>query len=91
MAEPGESLGWLTRAVDVLEPSETRLGYAHAVYALGRAQREAGDEAARDTLRVALDLAEQCGGRRLARRVLAELRAGGRPCASPPARRPRRR
>jgi DNA-binding CsgD family transcriptional regulator len=77
VAEPGDRVGWLTRAADVLEPSETRLDYAHAVYALGCAQREARDEAARDTLRVALDLAEQCGGRRLARRVLAELHAAG--------------
>jgi DNA-binding CsgD family transcriptional regulator len=77
---PEERLGWMTRAVEVLEGSETRLDYAYALHALGRARREAGDDAAREVLRVALDLAEQCGANALARRALAELHvAGSRP------------
>ena len=67
----------MTRAVEVLEGSETRLDYAYALYALGRAQREAGADASGETLRVALDLAEQCGARALARDALAELHAAG--------------
>ncbi len=77
VASPGERLGWMTRAVEVLEGSETRLDHAYAVYALARAQREAGDAAPPEALRVALDLAERCGGRALARRALAELHAAG--------------
>jgi DNA-binding CsgD family transcriptional regulator len=80
LARPGERLEWMTRAVEVLAGSEIRLDHAHALYALGCAQGEAGDEASRETLRVALDLAERCGGKALARRTLAELHAaGGRP------------
>lgn len=74
---PDERLGWMTRAVEVLEDSETRLDYAYALHALGRAQREAGSDGSSETLRAALDLAEQCGGRALARLALAELHAAG--------------
>lgn len=74
---PGERLGWMARAVEVLEDSETRLDHAYALHALGCAQCEAEDDEATETLRVALDLAERCGGRALARRVLAELHAAG--------------
>jgi DNA-binding CsgD family transcriptional regulator len=73
----GERLGWMTRAVEVLEDSETRLDYAYALHTLGCTQCEAGDNRSTETLRVALDLAERCGGRALARRALAELHAGG--------------
>lgn len=74
---PDERLDWMARAVGALEGSEPRLDYAYALYELGRAQRGAGDGESSETLRVALDLAEQCGGRALARRVLAELHAAG--------------
>jgi DNA-binding CsgD family transcriptional regulator len=77
LAPPGERLVWMTRAVEALEDSETRLDYAYALYALGCARGEAGDDASRETLRLALDLTEQCGGKALARRVLAELHAAG--------------
>ncbi len=78
VASSGERLDWMTRAVEALEDSETRLDYAYALHALGRAQREAGGTGASpETLRVALDLAEQCGGRALARLALAELHAAG--------------
>lgn len=75
-----ERVDWMARAVQALEGSETRLDHAYALHALGAAQREAGIDSARETLRLALDLAEQCGGRALGRRALAELHAaGGRP------------
>jgi DNA-binding CsgD family transcriptional regulator len=77
VGSPGERLAWMTRAVEVLEDSETRLDHAHALYALGCAQREAGAGTPDEMLRAALDLAERCGGRALARRALAELHAGG--------------
>jgi DNA-binding CsgD family transcriptional regulator len=77
VASPDERLDWMTRAVEALKDSETRLDHAYALYGLGRAQREAGTDASDETLRVALDLAEQCGGRALARRALAELHAAG--------------
>jgi DNA-binding CsgD family transcriptional regulator len=77
VASPDERLGWMTRSVEALEDSETRLDYAYALHALGCAQREAGIDAAGETLRAALDLAEQCGGRALARDALAELHAAG--------------
>jgi DNA-binding NarL/FixJ family response regulator len=67
----------MTRAVEVLEESETRLDYAYALHALGYAQREAEDDESPETLRRALDLAERCGGRALARRALADLHASG--------------
>ncbi len=72
-----ERLGWTARAVEALERSETLLDHAYALHSLGRAQREAGDDVSRQTLRVALDLAEQCGANLLARQVLAELHAAG--------------
>lgn len=74
---PGERLDWMTRAVEVLEGSETRLDHAYALYGLGCAQREVGAGASAETLRAALDLAERCGARALARRALAELHAAG--------------
>jgi DNA-binding CsgD family transcriptional regulator len=77
VAPPDERLGWMTRAVEVLEDSETRLDHAHALYGLGRARREAGDDASREVLRVALDLAEQCDANALARHTLAALHAAG--------------
>jgi DNA-binding CsgD family transcriptional regulator len=72
-----ERVEWMTRAVEVLEDCETRLDYAYALHALGRAQREAGTDSPGETLRAALDLAERCGGRTLARQALAELHATG--------------
>jgi DNA-binding CsgD family transcriptional regulator len=77
VAPPGERVGWMTHAVEVLADSETRLDHAYALLALGRAQRQAGAEASGETLRLALDLAEQCGGGALARETLAELHAAG--------------
>jgi DNA-binding CsgD family transcriptional regulator len=77
VGSPEERLGWMTRAVKVLEDSETRLDYAYALHGLGSAQREAGADTSAETLRAALDLAEQCGGQALARRALAELHAAG--------------
>ncbi len=77
VAPPGERVGWMTHAVEVLADSETRLDYAYALHALGSAQREAGIGAAPETLRLALDLAEQCGAGALARETLAELHAAG--------------
>jgi len=77
LASSGERLGWMTRAVAVLEGSEARLDHAYALHSLACAQGEAGEATPPETLRVALDLAERCGGRALARRVLAELHAAG--------------
>jgi DNA-binding CsgD family transcriptional regulator len=77
LASPDERIDWMARAAEVLEDSETLLDHAYALHALGCAQKEAGCDESTETLRVALDLAERCGGRALARRVLAELHAAG--------------
>lgn len=71
----------LKEAVAVLEPSAARLEYARALLDLGAALRRANRRAAaRDPLRRALDVADACGARPLAKRTRQELRAaGGRP------------
>jgi DNA-binding CsgD family transcriptional regulator len=71
----------LEEAVSVLEPSPARLEHARALIDLGAALRRANRcAAARDPLRLALDVADACGAGPLAERARAELRsAGARP------------
>lgn len=75
----------LKRSVDVLEASTARLELARSLLFLGAAYRQ--DRRARDAreqLQRAVELAEDSGGRALAQRALAELRAaGGRPRSRP--------
>ena len=68
----------LREAIDVLESSQAQLERAKAHAALGEALRETIDPTeAREPLRVALDLAAQCGARPLEERTLEALRATG--------------
>lgn len=68
----------LREAVAVLDGSAARLEQARAHAELGAALRAAGEaEAAREPLRLAIDLAHRCGARGLEERALAELRATG--------------
>jgi DNA-binding CsgD family transcriptional regulator len=75
------SLELLEEAARVLEPSPARIEHGWALLDLGAALRRSNRRAAaRDPLRRALDLAEECGARELADRAGEELRAaGGRP------------
>jgi DNA-binding CsgD family transcriptional regulator len=74
-------LDLLREAVQVLEPSPSRLARAWAFTDLGSALRRAGLRSeAVDTLRRGLDLAHRCGAHPLAARARAELAvAGARP------------
>jgi DNA-binding CsgD family transcriptional regulator len=68
----------LADAVEYLRRSPARLELARTLCDLGAAQRRAGKRsAAREPLREALGLAEQCGAEALARRVDEELAATG--------------
>ncbi len=68
----------LTESVETLRRSPARLELARALCDLGAAQRRAGKRsAARQPLREALDLAEQCGALSLAERINEELAATG--------------
>ena len=81
IASGPERVRLLSEAVDVLETCEARLEHAHALCELGTALRHArSSKAAREPLRVALDLAVRCGATALTEHALGELRAaGGRP------------
>ena len=78
-SDDGTSL--LQEAVDVLAGSAARLEYARALVDLGAALRRVGSRsAARDYLRLGLDVASSCGANGLATRARDELiAAGGRP------------
>jgi DNA-binding CsgD family transcriptional regulator len=76
-----EGLGFLTRAVDVLDRSPAALERVRALTDLGAAWRDAGDQPrARDILRRALDQADRLGARAIAARARAAIvKAGARP------------
>jgi tetratricopeptide (TPR) repeat protein len=68
----------LREAVAVLENSEARLEHAHALCELGTALRQQrSPKAAREPLRMALDLAVRCGATALVTHATAELLASG--------------
>lgn len=71
----------LQRAADTLADTPMRLEHAKALAGLGAAQRRAGQRTqARQTLTLALDLADACGALAVARQARAELLiAGARP------------
>jgi DNA-binding CsgD family transcriptional regulator len=74
----GDDVVRLREAAEVLDGTGARLERARAHTALGAALRRAGDEiAARDPLRLAVDLAHRCGATALEEYALAELRATG--------------
>jgi DNA-binding CsgD family transcriptional regulator len=73
-----EGIEWLQEAVAVLEPSAARLEYAYALADLGAALRRGNQRAAaREPLRLALDLAQRSGAILLAARAHEELIATG--------------
>ena len=76
-----EGIALLEQSVATLEGSGAELELAHAHVSLGVTQRAAKrPEAARDPLRLGLDLARRCGATALAQRARDELvAAGGRP------------
>jgi DNA-binding CsgD family transcriptional regulator len=79
MVEGGEhGLSVLQDAADVLAGSPARLEQARALVELGSALRRANRRAAaREPLRVGLDMALECGATRLAERGQTELAATG--------------
>jgi DNA-binding NarL/FixJ family response regulator len=77
-AAAGDDVARLREATEMLDATEARLERARAHTALGAALRRAGDDiAARDPLRLAVDLAHRCGAIALEEQALAELRATG--------------
>ena len=75
---PAERTERCRAAVAVLEGSEARLEYAHALCDLGASlRRERARRDAREPLRAALDLAVRCDAAALARRAREELAASG--------------
>jgi DNA-binding CsgD family transcriptional regulator len=80
-AGPGDAVPLLRRAVDHLDGTPAVLERVRCLVDLGAALRRANHRSeAREPLRCALDLAQQGGMRRLARRARDELRAcGARP------------
>jgi DNA-binding CsgD family transcriptional regulator len=73
-----ERIGYLRRAVDILEDSPARLEHLHALTQLGGALRRANHRTeAREHLRRALDLALRGGATRIADLAHAELVATG--------------
>jgi DNA-binding CsgD family transcriptional regulator len=73
-----EGIALLAEACQVLRSSPARLELSRALYELGAAQRRVGQRsAAREPLREALALAQECGSELLADRVCAELAASG--------------
>ena len=73
-----EGLALLREAVEILEDSPARLERARALVDLGAALRRSGERAAgREPLRAGLDLAQQCGARRLGEHARQELEASG--------------
>jgi DNA-binding CsgD family transcriptional regulator len=74
----GGDLDRLREAVDVLEHSPARLARARALVDLGAALRRGGERAAaREPLRLGLDLAHACGATALTDRAQQELEASG--------------
>jgi DNA-binding CsgD family transcriptional regulator len=75
----------LREAVDVLADSPARLEYARALVDLGAALRRSNNRRdARELLRQGVELAHECGGRRIAERANEELAAtGARPRKMP--------
>jgi DNA-binding CsgD family transcriptional regulator len=73
-----EEIALLREAVEVLGESPAQLERARAHAALGAAlQRGGASEAAREPLRVAVELAHRCGAHALEDAALADLRATG--------------
>jgi DNA-binding CsgD family transcriptional regulator len=73
-----EELSLLREAVGVLDGSAASLERARARFFLGAALRAAGSlDEARESLRLAIDLAHRCGARALEDAALGELRATG--------------
>jgi DNA-binding CsgD family transcriptional regulator len=73
-----EGIEWLHEAVAVLEPSSACLDHAYALADLGAALRRTNQRAAaREPLRLALDLAQRGGATLLAARAHQELIATG--------------
>lgn len=78
-APPEERVPLAAEAVAVLDTSPARLPRAHALLELGAAERAAGErERAQETLRTALELADEIGAPRLVTTAREELRALGR-------------
>jgi DNA-binding CsgD family transcriptional regulator len=74
-----ERVALLAEAVEVLEASPARLPRARALLELGVAERGAGErDRAQETLRAALELADEIGAPRLIADAREELRALGR-------------
>jgi DNA-binding CsgD family transcriptional regulator len=73
-----DGIAMLSEAVEQLRRSPARLELARTLFDLGAAQRRAGKRsAAREPLREALGLAEQCGAEALVRRIDDEVAATG--------------
>jgi len=73
-----DGIAMLSDAVEQLRRSPARLELARTLFDLGAARRRAGKRsAAREPLREALDLAQQCGAEPLAVRIDEELAATG--------------
>ena len=73
-----EQISLLTQAIAALEACPSRLEQAHALTDLGAALRRASRRtAAREPLRMGLDLAARCGASALAARAREELVAAG--------------
>lgn len=81
LANDGDAIGLLRKAVEVTRGSGAELEHARVLVDLGTAAQRAGQRAtARRHLRTGLELAERHAARALARRARTELRgAGGRP------------
>jgi DNA-binding CsgD family transcriptional regulator len=78
VTEGDDEIALLREAVQVLDESAAQLERARAHAALGAAlQRDGAAEAAREPLRVAVELAHRCGAHALEDAALAELRATG--------------
>jgi DNA-binding CsgD family transcriptional regulator len=79
LLEGGEGgLRDLREAAELLAESGARLEHTRALVELGAALRRANQRtAAREPLRIGLDLAQRCGATRLAQRARAELTAAG--------------
>jgi DNA-binding CsgD family transcriptional regulator len=77
--EGGEAeMRMLREAIDLLETSPARLERARTYAALGAAMHRSGQSVdAREPLRVAVDLAHQCGASALEDQALEQLRATG--------------
>jgi ATP/maltotriose-dependent transcriptional regulator MalT len=74
----------LEQAEALLAGSPTRLEHGKALAALGAARSASHPEEARALLRRALEIADDCGGRRLRRTVAAQLQVIGEDVPNPP-------